>query len=220
MEHSLEILSELGKASGETLQMVLIASVLAVTVGLLLGLILYITSSSSLLYKNKVINTIAGLIINIIRSIPFVILLVLLVPITARLVGTTIGPKAAAVPLTIASIAFFARLAESAFEEVDKGLVEAVLAMGGGLKEIITGVLLVEALPALVRAVTVTLISIIGYSAMAGIVGGGGIGDLAIRFGYYRYQMDVMFITVVLLILVVQIVQESGEKIAKVLTKK
>jgi D-methionine transport system permease protein len=219
MEHSLEILSELGKASGETLQMVLIASVLAVTVGLLLGLILYITSSS-LLYKNNVINTIAGLIINIIRSIPFVILLVLLVPITAWLVGTTIGPKAAAVPLTVASIAFFARLAESAFEEVDKGLVEAVLAMGGGLKEIITGVLLVEALPGLVRAVTVTLISIIGYSAMAGTVGGGGIGDLAIRFGYYRYQMDVMFITVVLLILVVQIVQESGEKIAKVLTKK
>lgn len=219
MEHSLEILSELGKASGETLQMVVIAAVLATVVGLLLGLVLYITSSS-LLYENKVINTIAGLIINIIRSIPFVILLVLLIPVTAKLVGTTIGPKAAAVPLTVASIAFFARLVEASFEEVDKGLIEAVLAMGGGLREIITGVLLVEALPGLIRAITVTLISIIGYSAMAGIVGGGGIGDLAIRFGYYRYQMDVMFITVVLLIVVVQIIQESGERIAKGLTKK
>ena len=219
MEHSLEILSELGKASGETLQMVLTAAVIATVAGLLLGLVLYITSSS-LLYENKVINTIAGLFVNIIRSIPFVILLVLLVPVTAKLVGTTIGPKAAAVPLTVASIAFFARLAEASFEEVDKGLIEAVLAMGGGLKEIITGVLLVEALPGLIRAITVTLISVIGYSAMAGTVGGGGIGDLAIRFGYYRYQMDVMFITVVLLILVVQIIQESGEKIAKGLTKK
>jgi D-methionine transport system permease protein len=219
MQHSLEILLELGKASRETLQMVVIAAVLAAVLGLLLGLILYITANK-LLYKNKVMNTIAGLIINIIRSIPFVILLVLLVPVTLRLVGTTIGPKAAAVPLTVASIAFFARLAEAAFEEVDKGLVEAALAMGGSLKDIISGVLLVEALPGLVRAITVTLISIIGFSAMAGTVGGGGIGDLAIRFGYYRYQMDVMFVTVIFLILVVQIIQVSGEKIAKVLTKK
>lgn len=220
MEHSLEILAaELGKASRETLQMVVIASVLAGILGLILGLVLYITANN-LLYKNKVINTIAGLIINIIRSIPFVILLVLLVPVTAKLVGTTIGPKAAAVPLTVASIAFFARLAEASFEEVDKGLIEAALAMGGSLKDIVSGVLLVEALPSLVRAITVTLISIIGFSAMAGTVGGGGIGDLAIRFGYYRYQMDIMFVTVIFLILVVQIIQISGEKIAKVLTKK
>ena len=172
MQHSLEILLELGKASRETLQMVVIAAVLAAVLGLLLGLILYITSNN-LLYKNKVINTIAGLIINIIRSIPFVILLVLLVPVTAKVVGTTIGPKAAAVPLTVASIAFFARLAEASFEEVDKGLIEAALAMGGSLKDIVSGVLIVEALPGLVRAITVTLISIIGFSAMAGTVGGG-----------------------------------------------
>ncbi|MHB8064445.1 MAG: methionine ABC transporter permease [Ruminiclostridium sp.] len=219
MQHSLEILYELGKASRETLLMVSIAAILAGVVGLLLGLILYITANN-LLYKNKVINSIAGLFINIIRSIPFVILLVLLVPVTAKLVGTTIGPKAAAVPLTVASIAFFARLAEASFEEVDKGLIEAALAMGGSLKDIVSGVLLVEALPGLVRAITVTLISIIGFSAMAGTVGGGGIGDLAIRFGYYRYQMDVMFVTVIFLILVVQTIQISGEKIAKVLTKK
>ncbi len=219
MENSLKILGELGKASLETLQMVVIAALISSVVGLILGLVLFITSNG-LLYKNKVVNAIAGFIINIIRSIPFVILLVLLVPVTAKLVGTTIGPTAAAVPLTVASIAFFARLAESAFEEVDKGLIEAALAMGGSLKDIVTGVLIVEALPSLVRAITVTLISIIGFSAMAGTVGGGGIGDLAIRFGYYRYQMDVMFVTVALLIVVVQIIQGSGEKIAKVLTKK
>jgi len=209
----------LGKASRETLQMVVTAAIIAGILGLILGLILYITANN-LLYKNKVINTFSGFIINVIRSIPFVILLVLLMPVTAKLVGTTIGPKAAAVPLTVASIAFFARLAEASFEEVDKGLIEAALAMGGSLKDIILGVLLVEALPSLIRATTVTLISIIGFSAMAGIVGGGGIGDLAIRFGYYRYEMDVMFVTVIFLILVVQIIQISGEKIAKGLTKK
>ncbi len=218
MEHSLEFLSQLGKASKETLIMVAIATVIACVLGLILGLILYITSSS-LLYKNRIVNTIAGFLINIIRSIPFVILLVLLVPVTSKVVGTTIGAKAAAVPLTVASIAFFARLAEASFEEVDKGLIEAALAMGGGIKHIVSGVLLVEALPSLIRALTVTIISIIGYSAMAGTVGGGGIGDLAVRFGYYRYQMDVMLTTVILLIIVVQAIQVSGEKFAKLLTK-
>ncbi len=219
MENNIEILGELGKASLETLQMVVIASLISCILGFVLGLVLYITSKK-LLYKNRFINSIAGFIINIIRSIPFIILLVLLVPVTAKLTGTVIGPIAASVPLTVASIAFFARLAESAFEEVDKGLIEAALAMGGSLKDIISGVLLVEALPGLVRAFTVTLISIIGFSAMAGTVGGGGIGDLAIRFGYYRYEMDVMFISVALLILVVQIIQGLGEKFARVLTKK
>lgn len=218
MEYSLEILSQLGKASRETLLMVSIATVIGCVAGLFLGLILYITSNN-LLYKNRAVNTIAGFIINIIRSIPFVILLVLLVPVTSKVVGTAIGPKAASVPLTVASVAFFARLAEASFEEVDKGLIEAALAMGGGIKHIVSGVLLVEALPSLIRATTVTIISIIGYSAMAGTVGGGGIGDLAVRFGYYRYQMDVMFITVIFLIIIVQAIQVSGEKIAKLLTK-
>ncbi len=218
MEYSLEVLSQLGKASKETLLMVSIATVIGCVAGLFLGLILYITSNN-LLYKNRAVNTIAGFIINIIRSIPFVILLVLLVPVTSKVVGTAIGPKAASVPLTVASVAFFARLAEASFEEVDKGLIEAALAMGGGIKHIVSGVLLVEALPSLIRAITVTIISIIGYSAMAGTVGGGGIGDLAVRFGYYRYQMDVMFITVIFLIIIVQAIQVSGEKIAKLLTK-
>ncbi|MDF2615134.1 MAG: ABC-type transporter, integral rane subunit [Clostridia bacterium] len=214
-----ELIEALWVASRETLQMVGIAIVFAIIAGLILGLILYITSTP-LLYKNKIINVIAGFFVNVIRSIPFVILLVLLVPVTSMLVGTTIGPKAAAVPLTVASIAFLARLIEGAFAEVDKGVIEASLAMGAGVKDIICDVLLVEALPGIIRAITVTLISIIGFSAMAGTVGGGGIGDLAIRFGYYRYQTDVMFITVILLVVVVQLIQISGEKLANVLTKK
>lgn len=206
-----ELIDSLWTASKETLLMVSIAIILAVVVGLILGLVLYVTSTP-LLYKNKIINAVSGFIVNVIRSIPFIILLVLLTPITTKLVGTTTGPKAAAVPLTVASIAFLARLIESAFAEVDKGVIEASLAMGAGFKEIITDVLLVEALPGIIRAITVTLISIIGFSAMAGTVGGGGIGDLAIRFGYYRYQTDVMFITVILLVVVVQVIQVIGEK--------
>ena len=214
-----ELIESLGTASKETLLMVGIAITFSIIIGLILGLVLYITSTP-LLYKNKVVNVVAGFIVNVIRSIPFIILLVLLVPVTTKLVGTTTGPKAAAVPLTVASIAFLARLIESAFAEVDKGVIEASLAMGAGFKEIITDVLLVEALPGIIRAITVTLISIIGFSAMAGTVGGGGVGDLAIRFGYYRYQTDVMFITVILLVVVVQAIQVIGEKTADKLTKK
>ncbi|MDF2596287.1 MAG: ABC-type transporter, integral rane subunit [Clostridia bacterium] len=215
----LELIDALWVASKETLHMVGIAITFAIIIGLILGLILYITSTP-LLYKNRIFNVVAGFIVNVIRSIPFVILLVLLVPVTSKLVGTTIGPKAAAVPLTVASIAFLARLIEGAFSEVDKGVIEASLAMGASIKEIIWDVLLVEALPGIVRAITVTLISIIGFSAMAGTVGGGGIGDLAVRFGYYRYQTDVMFVTVILLVIVVQAIQVIGEKIAVTLTKK
>jgi D-methionine transport system permease protein len=215
----LELIDALWVASKETLYMVGIAITFAIIIGLILGLILYITSTP-LLYKNRIFNVVAGFIVNVIRSIPFVILLVLLVPVTSKLVGTTIGPKAAAVPLTVASIAFLARLIEGAFSEVDKGVIEASLAMGASIKEIIWDVLLVEALPGIVRAITVTLISIIGFSAMAGTVGGGGIGDLAVRFGYYRYQTDVMFVTVILLVIVVQAIQVIGEKIAVALTKK
>lgn len=214
-----ELIEALLEAGGQTLQMVGIATVITIVVGLLLGLILYVTASP-LLYKNKLINSISGFIINVIRSIPFIILLVFLIPFTNFLVGTTIGPIAASVPLTVASIAFFARLVESAFAEVDKGIIEASLAMGASFTQIIREVLLVEALPGIIRAITVTIISIIGYSAMAGNVGGGGIGDLAIRFGYYRYQTDVMIVTVVLLVAVVQVIQFVGEKWAVAVTKK
>ena len=214
-----ELLSSLWIASKETLIMVGIAIASAVIFGTIIGLILYITSNS-LLYKNRVVNLISGAIINIIRSIPFIILLVLLVPVTKAVVGSTIGPLAASVPLTVASIAFFARLVDGALAEIDPGVIEASVAMGAKLKDIIFNVLLVEALPGIIRAITVTLISVIGFSAMAGTVGGGGIGDLAVRFGYYRYQTDIMVVTVILLIVVVQLIQGIGERLAIRVTKK
>lgn len=214
-----DLIESLWRATKETLIMVGISSSIAIILGTIIGIILYITANP-LLNKNKTINFISGIIINMIRSIPFIILLVLLVPVTNKLVGSTTGPVAASVPLTVASIAFFARLMEGALAEIDQGVIEASIAMGAKLIEIIFNVLLVEALPGMIRAITVTLISIIGFSAMAGTVGGGGIGDLAIRFGYYRYETDVMFITVALLIIVVQAIQGFGEKLAVVLTKK
>ena len=214
-----ELLESLWLASKETLMMVGIATSIAIILGTIIGLVLYI-SANPLLYKNRIVNLISGVIINVIRSIPFIILLVLLIPVTKAVVGSTIGPLAASVPLTVASIAFFARLVDGALAEIDPGVIEASVAMGANLREIIFNVLLVEALPGIIRAITVTLISVIGFSAMAGTVGGGGIGDLAVRFGYYRYQTDVMFVTVVLLIVVVQLIQGFGEKLAVKLTKK
>lgn len=214
-----ELIQALWQATAETFYMVGISMVIAIILGTVLGLLLYITASP-LLHKNKVVNTISGFIVNVIRSIPFIILLVLLYPFTELLVNTTIGAKAVTVPLTVAAVAFLARLIESAFSEIDKGVIEASLAMGASIKSIIFDVLLVEALPGIVRAITVTLISIIGYSSMAGTVGGGGIGDLAIRYGYQRYQTDILIITVILLVVVVQLIQMAGEKIAIHLTKK
>lgn len=214
-----ELIEALWIATSETFYMVGISMLIAVIVGTVLGLVLYITASP-LLYPNKIINAISGFIINVIRSIPFIILLVLLYPFTELLLHTTIGAKAVTVPLTVAAIAFLARLVEGAFAEIDKGVIEASLAMGAGIKDIIWDVLLVEALPGIVRAITVTIISMIGYSSMAGTVGGGGIGDLAIRYGYQRYQTDVLIITVIVLVVVVQLIQFIGEKIAVSLTKK
>lgn len=214
-----ELIESLIKASGETLLMVLISTFISVIIGTILGLVLYITSNP-LLNKNKTINFIAGTIINAIRSVPFIILLVLLVPVTNHLIGSTIGPLAATVPLTVTAIAFYTRLMEAALEEIDSGVIEASVALGANLREITFNVLLVESLPSIIRAITVTLISIIGFSAMAGTVGGGGIGDLAVRYGYYRYETEVMFITVALLIVTVEIIQGGGEFLAKKLSKR
>ncbi len=214
-----ELIEALWVASKETFYMVGISMLIAVVLGTVIGLLLYVTSSP-LLNHNKIVNTLSGFIVNIIRSVPFIILLVLLYPFTEIIAGTTIGAKAVTVPLTVAAVPFLARLVDGAFAEVDKGVIEASLAMGAGLKHIIFDVLLVEALPGIVRAITVTVISIIGYSSMAGTVGGGGIGDLAIRYGYQRYQTDVLIITVIILVVVVQLIQMLGEKLAVRLTKK
>jgi len=210
---------ELGPAVWETFQMVAIAMGASLVVGLLIGLILYLTASP-LFFPNRIVNTVMGVLVNIIRSVPFVILLVLLIPVTDFIVGTNIGPVAASVPLAFASTAFFARLVEGAFSEVDKGVLEAAIATGAGLGLILRKVLFVEARPGLIRAMTVTVISLIGYSAMAGLVGGGGIGDLAIQYGYYRYETGVMITTVLLLIVIVQGAQFLGDSLARRFTRK
>lgn len=219
MDNFIELWPDLIKAFWETLQMVGISFAFSILLGIPLGLFLFITDKG-LFWENKTLNTLSGLLINIIRSTPYVILLVLLLPLTQILLGTTIGPIAASFSLSVAAIAFYARLVQASLCEVDKGVIEAATAYGATPLQIIKGVLLPEALPGLIRGLTVTGISLVGYSAMAGIVGGGGVGDLAIRFGYYRYETNVMVITVVILIILVQLVQVFGDIIANKADKK
>ena len=194
MNETLEIIqSEFAQASFETFEMVLISMIAAAILGTILGLVLHL-ASNPIFYKNRVVNGITGTIINVIRSLPFIILIIVLQPL--------------------------ARLVEGAFSEVDKGVIEAAVATGASMPLIIRKVLFVEATPALVRALTVTFVSVIGYSAMAGAVGGGGIGNLAIMYGYNRYQTGVLIITVVALVIIVQVGQWIGDKIALKLTRK
>ena len=213
------IQSEFAQASFETFEMVLISMIAAAILGTILGLVLHL-ASNPIFYKNRVVNGITGTIINVIRSLPFIILIIVLQPLARLVVGTSIGPIAASVSLAIAAIAFYARLVEGAFSEVDKGVIEAAVATGASMPLIIRKVLFVEATPALVRALTVTFVSVIGYSAMAGAVGGGGIGNLAIMYGYNRYQTGVLLVTVVALVIIVQVGQWIGDKIALKLTRK
>ncbi|HEX2950137.1 MAG TPA: methionine ABC transporter permease [Armatimonadota bacterium] len=213
-----ELLPDLGKAFGETFEMVGISLAISIVIGIPLGLLLYVTGRG-LFLQNRVINSLGGLVVNVIRSVPFVILLVLVLPLTQRLIGSTIGPAAASVPLSIVSTAFYARLVQVSLCEVNSGVIEAATASGATPLQIVIHVLLPEALPGLLRGLTVTTVSLIGYSAMAGIVGGGGVGDLAIRFGYYRYETRVMIVTVAILIVLVQIVQSIGDATARKVDK-
>lgn len=218
-ETIVEILPELNKAFFETLYMVGISLAMAIIFGLPIGILLFVTDKGIFL-QNKYIKSTLGVFVNLIRSIPFIILLVLLLPFTEWLTSTTIGPTAAAVPLSAAAIPFFARIVESAARDIDKGVIEAAMATGASPWMIIKDILLPEVRPGIISGVTITTISLVGYSAMAGIVGGGGIGDLAIRFGYYRYDNTVMFTTVVILILLVQLFQLSGDYFSKVVDKR
>ena len=205
-----ELAGDLAHAFGETFLMVGVSSFFAIAGGLPLGFLLHVTGRK-LFWRNRLANVVGNFLVNIIRSVPFVILLVLLLPLTQWLLGTTIGPTAAAVPLSVAAIAFYARLVEASLCEIDAGIIEAAEAFGTSPLRIIATVMFPEALPSFLRGLTVTLISLIGYSAMAGIVGGGGVGDLAIRFGYYRYQTHVMIVTVVALVILVQVAQSLGD---------
>lgn len=197
----------------ETLYMVAISTFFAVLFGLPLGILLVITSPGNIKPKEW-LNKLLGIIVNIGRSIPFIILMVAIIPFTRLLVGTSIGTSAAIVPLSIAAIPFVARVTEQSLREVDNGVVEAAQAMGANTWQIIFKVLLPESLSSLIRGFTITAVNLIGYSAMAGAIGGGGLGDLAIRYGYQRFRGDVMLATVIVLVILVQAVQSLGNFIA------
>ena len=203
----------------ETLLMTFASTIFAHIIGLPLGVIMVITDARGI-SPHKTLNTILGAIINVGRSIPFVILIVAVIPLTRFIVGKAIGPVAAIVPLTIAAAPFVARMVESALQEVDPGVVEAAKTMGATNWQIALKVLLPEAVPSLIRGFSITTITLIGYSAMAGAFGAGGLGDIAIRYGHHRYQADVMWVTVVLIVVIVQVIQMCFELAARKIDKR
>lgn len=204
-----EIVNLLLKGVGETFYMVLVSTAISYIIGIPLGIIVYITADKGIC-ENKFVYAIFGLLINIIRSIPFLILLVAILPLTRLIVGTSIGSSATIVPLVVGAAPFVARMVESSLKDVDEGVIEAAKAMGSSNMDIILKVLLPEARPSLLLGVTIAFATILGYSAMAGFVGGGGLGAIAVNYGYYRYQTDIMFITVIILVIIVQLFQEVG----------
>lgn len=209
----------LGKGILETLYMTIVSTAIAYLLGIPLGIVVYITDTNGIC-KNRCINFITGVIINMIRSIPFLILLVAMLPVTRAIVGTTIGSTATIVPLVAAATPFVARMVESSLKEVNPGVIEAAKAMGSSPVQIICRVLLPEAKPSLLVGCTIAIATILGYSAMAGFVGGGGLGAIAVNYGYYRYKTKIMLITVALLILIVQLFQEVGMRIANRIDKR
>jgi D-methionine transport system permease protein len=203
----------------ETLAMVAVSALGAAIVGIPAGVVLIVTGKGHIL-ENLPLNRILGASVNVVRSVPFIILLVAIIPLTRLIVGTSIGTTAAIVPLMLSAIPFVARVSETALREVDPGLIDAAQAMGATPGQIVRKVLLPEALPGLVAGLTITVVSLIGYSAMAGVVGGGGLGDLGIRYGYQRFQPDVMLTVVVVLVALVQGVQSVGDVLARRLNKR
>ncbi|AXK51854.1 MULTISPECIES: methionine ABC transporter permease [Pseudomonas] len=209
-----ELAQLLISATGETLYMVLLASLFTVLIGLPLGVLLFVSRKGGLRPMPR-INRLLGTLVNLGRSLPFVVLLIALIPLTRLVVGTTLGSTAAVVPITIGAFPFFARIVENALDEVDKGRIEAILAMGGHIGHVIFKALLPEALPALLAGLTLTLVMLIGFSSMAGVIGGGGLGDLAIRYGYQRFNNQIMVATVLVLVLLVQGVQSAGDRLVR-----
>lgn len=216
---SADLLPLLSKALGETVYMVVVSMVLSTAVGVPLGVLLHTTAKGGIL-ESPALNKGIGAVVNAIRSIPFIILLVAIIPFTRLLVGTAIGTTAAMVPLVIAAIPFIGRQVETSLKEVPYGLVEAAESMGATPFQIIWKVLLPEAMPSIASQLTTVVISLVGESAMAGAVGGGGLGDLAIRYGYQRFRPEVMLATVILLIVLVQAVQFLGNRLVKRLDKR
>lgn len=207
------------KSLWETIYMVVVSTIIATAAGIPLGVILVTTDRGGIL-QNLGINRVLGWIVNATRSTPFIILMVAIIPLTRLIVGTSIGTAAAMVPLCIAAAPFIARLVETSLKEVDGGVIEAAQSMGATPWQIITKVMIPEAMPSIMSGITITIINLIGCSAMAGAVGGGGLGDLAIRYGYQRFRADVMIITVVILIIMVQVVQSVGDYSSRRLNKR
>lgn len=203
-------------ATGETLVMVFFSTLFSLILGLPIGVLLHVTSSEEQggIIPQPIFNNILGRIVNVLRSFPFIILMILLIPLSRLIVGTSIGTKATVVPLSIAAAPFVARIIESALKEVDPGVVQAAKAMGSTNAQIIIKVLIPEAMPSLVSGVTLTIINLIGYSAMAGAIGGGGLGDLAIRYGYQRFRPSYMVAAVLVILILVEVIQVAGNKLS------
>lgn len=216
---SQQIINLLIQGLGETLIMVALSAAIAILIGIPLGVILVTTSKGHIL-ENVAVNRILGVVVNATRSVPFIILMVAIIPFTRMVVGTSIGTTAACVPLTIAAIPFLARLVETSIREISLGVIEAAQAMGASPLQIVWKVLLPEALPTIIDNITVLIVNLIGYSAMAGAVGGGGLGDIAIRYGYQRFQADIMIVTIVILIVLVQVIQSLGDFLSHKVNKK
>ncbi len=218
MGSTTEFLAEYGSllthGTIDTLWMLVISTAIAYVFGLVLGIILYVTAPGGLV-PARIPNAILGWIVNMGRSIPFIILIVAVMPMTRALVGTTIGVRGVVPPLVLATTPFVARMVEQSLAEIPPDSIEAAVACGATVPRIVVSALLPEALPSLVRGASITLIAVLGYTAIAGAVGAGGLGDIAIRYGYYRYQDEVMLVTIVLLIALVQIIQTLGDVIAK-----
>lgn len=207
------------QATVETLTMTGFSVLFTVLIGLPVGILLFLTSSGQLL-ANQVIYFIFSIAVNILRSIPFIILMILIMPFTKELVGTSIGVKGAIPPLVVAAAAFYARLVETSLREIDRGVIEAAQSMGASSWQIVWKVLLPESRPGMIAGITITAITLVSYTAMSGVIGGGGLGDLAIRYGYQRYQTDVMIVTVIILVLLVQVLQMIGDRLVRYFSRK
>ena len=219
MAETIEILkTNLPQALWETFFMVGTSAIIGVVFGLLIGLVLFLVGSN-LFHKNIFLHHLADFVVNAIRSLPFLILLITLIPLSAMLIGDPYTPAGGAIALSIAAIPFYARIAESAFAEINYGVLEASVASGASTRQIVREVILPESLPALIRGFVLTLISLLGYSAMVGTIGAGGIGDLAIQYGYYRYETAILIVVILLLILLVQIIQWVGDACANHFSK-
>ncbi|MDR1424863.1 MAG: ABC transporter permease [Azoarcus sp.] len=204
--------AEIGEASLDTLLMLAISMLFTLALGLPLGVVLFLTGKRQLL-AHALLHNVLSFVVNVLRSAPFIILLIVMMPLTKLIAGASIGVRGTIPPLVVAAVPFFARLVETALREVDRGVIEATQAMGASTRQIVLSALIPEALPGIVAGLTVTAIALVSCTAMSGVVGGGGLGDLAIRYGYYRYETDVMIVTVVLLLLLVQILQILGDKL-------